>query len=539
MQEIETVRTMLVRNLQSGGDRPAIIEGGRRLTFRELADRTRRMGNALLNLGLGKGDRVAIMSRNSLENAESYFSIPNAGLVLVMVNFRLAPVNILEILRDSQARVVIVTEKYAGQLKHIQAVLPCIKHIVYIGDEIAAPEGWLHYETLIAKASAAEPEVQIDADDLAALMYTSGTTGEPKGCMATHRNFYHVGRSMAHELQMQEGDVGIVPVAMFHVSGIVILLGGIHSGTASVIMPRWDTEEFMALVEQHRVTLGLLATPMLRFFVDHPNSGEYDLSSLRKLMFAGAPVSSVVFRKAIDQFGNIFIHAFGTTETMGAATILRTEEVAQALAEGRTEILESCGKTYCAMETEVVDEHDQPVPPDAIGEVRIRGTGMTRGYWNRETETQEVFRNGWYYSGDLGTVDAYGYIQINGRKTEMIITGGENVFPAEVENVLYQHPAVAEVAVIGIQDQKWGEAVTAFVVKKPGAQVNEEELKAFCSKVLARYKVPRKILWVENLPVSTSGKLLKNKLKLQYVRRQFQQARSYFAKRSFVVPDDE
>jgi len=539
MKEIETVRTMLARNLQSGGDRPAIIEGGRRLTFRELVDRTRRMGNALLNLGLVKGDRVAILSRNSLENAESYFSIPNAGLVLVMVNFRLAPVNILEILRDSQASIVIVTEKYAGHLKHIRAVLPFIKHIVYIGDEIAAPEGWLHYETLIANAPAAEPEVQIDADDLAALMYTSGTTGEPKGCMATHRNFYHVGRSMAHELQMQEGDVGIVPVAMFHVSGIVILLCDIYSGTASVVMPRWDTEEFMALVEKHRVTLGLLATPMLRFFVDHPESGEYDLSSLKKLMFAGAPVSSVVFRKAIDQFGNIFIHAYGTTETTGSATILRTEEVAQALAERRTEILDSCGKTYCAMETEIVDEHDQAVPSGAIGEIRIRGMGMTRGYWNREEETQRVFRNGWYYSGDLGTVDACGYIHVNGRKTEMIITGGENVFPAEVENVLYQHPAVAEVAVIGIQDQKWGEAITAFVVKKPGAQVSEEELRSFCSKELARYKVPRKILWVENLPTSTSGKLLKNKLKVQYVRRQFQQARSYFAKRSFAVSEDD
>jgi acyl-CoA synthetase (AMP-forming)/AMP-acid ligase II len=278
---------------------------------------------------------------------------------------------------------------------------------------------------------------------------------------------------------------------------------------------------------------------MLLFFVDHPRSSEYDLSSLKKLMFAGPPVTAVVFRKAIEQFGNIFIHGFGTTETMGSATILRTEEIAQALAERRTDILSSCGKSYTDMEAEVVDERGKPVLPGVIGEIRIRGKGMTLGYWNKAEETKRAFRDGWYYSGDLGKVDACGYIHIDGRKTEVIVTGGENVFPAEVENVLYRHPAVGQVAVIGVQDHKWGESVTAFVVSNPGAQVSEDELGAFCRKELAGYKVPKKFLWAEDLPTSASGKLLKNKLKEQYVQRQFQQAGSSFAKQSSAVPEDD
>jgi acyl-CoA synthetase (AMP-forming)/AMP-acid ligase II len=513
MKTICTLRTMLARGLEHGADKPAIIAEERQYTFRELADRTRRMGNALLDLGLGKGDRVAILSRNSIENAESYFSIPNAGLVLVMLNFRLAPAEILTILTDSQASVLMVSEEYADHVLQIKSSLGFVKYFISIGANAETPAGWFHYESLIEAASPREPEGEICDDDLAALMYTSGTTGIPKGCMVMHRNFYHVGKSMALELRMNRNDSGIIPAPLFHVSGAVVLLNAMYSGTTSIIMPCWDVEGFMGLVQKYTITTGMLATPMLLFFVGHPKSDQYELGSLKKIMFAGAPVTSVVFKKAIERFGNIFIHAFGTTETVGSASILRTDEVAQALAVGRTEIFDSCGTSYTDMQTEVVKENGNPVSPGGIGEIRVRGLGTTIGYWNKPHETRKSFRDGWYYTEDLGRVDERGFMYVVGRKKDMIITGGENVFPAEVENILYRHPLVVQAAVIGLQDEVWGESVTAFVVKKAGTQISENEIRLFCRKEIAGYKVPQKVFFVDSLPTSSSGKLLKSRLK--------------------------
>ncbi|EKD38446.1 MAG: hypothetical protein ACD_75C00732G0010 [uncultured bacterium] len=516
MKKICTLKTMLARSLEFHRDNPAIVEGTRCITFRELADRTRRMGNGLLDLGLRKGERVAILGSNSLENGESYLAVPNAGLVLVMLNYRLTPHEIQAVLSDSQPAVLMVHDEFVGHVGQIVNKLSSVRHLIHIGDKTETPRGWLHYETLIENSNPGEPEVEITEDDLAALMYTSGTTGTPKGCMVTHRNFYHVGRSMAFEMGIGLDNVGIIPAPLFHASGLVVLMNGMYSGTASIIMPRWNVEEFMGLVEKHTVTTGVLATPMLMFFVDHPMHDRYDLRSLQRLIFAGAPVTPVVFKKAIEKFGNIFIHGFGTTETVGSVSILRTADVEQALSEGRPEILGSCGRSYMDTQAEVVDESGRQVSPGIIGEIRVRGLGMTLGYWHKEEETRHSFRNGWYYTEDLGRVDDQGFIYIVGRKKDMIITGGENVFPAEVENVLYQHPAVDQAAVIGIEDPIWGEAVTAFVVKKAGAEVSENDLRSFCRNEIAGYKVPKKVIFIADLPLSASGKLLKSTLKKRF-----------------------
>lgn len=516
MKRICTLKTMLARSLEFRPDNLAIVEGMRRATFRELADRTRRMGNGLLDLGLGKGERVAILGRNSMENGESYLAVPNAGLVLVMLNYRLSPNEIQAILADSQPAALIVHEEFVGHIEQILNNLGSVQYFIHIGDKTGTPNGWLHYETLIENARAGEPEVEITEEDLAALLYTSGTTGTPKGCMVTHRNLYHVGRSMALEMGIGLDNIGIIPAPLFHASGLVILMNGLYSGTASVIMPRWNVVEFMELVEKYKVTTGVMATPMLMFFVDHPMNGEYDLRSLRKLLFAGAPVTPAVFEKAIEKFGNIFVHGFGTTETVGSVSILRTLEVEQALSEGRPEILGSCGRSYMDTQAEVVDDNDLKVPPGIIGEIRVRGLGMTLGYWHKEEETRHAFRNGWYYTEDLGRVDERGFIYIVGRKKDMIISGGENVFPAEVENVLYRHPAVEQAAVIGITDAIWGEAVTAFIVKKADSQLSENDLRAFCRNEIAGYKVPKKVYFIDSLPLSASGKVLKSSLKKQF-----------------------
>ena len=515
MDDICTLRTVLERNLEYNPQKLALVEGERHYSFLEFTQRTRAMGNALLNLGLKKGDRVAILSKNSMENAESYFSIPCAGLVLVMLNFRLAPREILTILEDSGASVLLVNKQYVGQVEQIKDELNSIKKFIFIGPRDEAPLGWLHYETIIENSSTEVPPTELREDDLAALMYTSGTTGSPKGCMATHRNFYHVGRSLTLELRMTREDVGIIASPLFHATGEVVLMNGMYSGTTSVIMPQWDAAQFLALVEKYKVTTGMLATPMLLFLLESPEVDRYDHSSLQKIFFAGAPVTPVVFQRAIERFGNVWVHLFGTTETVGQTTILKTEDIADALSTGNLEILGSCGRSFADMQSMVVDNDDRPVAPGEVGEVKVRGLGTTLGYWNKPEETQNDFRNGAYYSQDLCRVDEQGFIYVVDRKKDMIITGGENVYPAEVENVLYKHPSVSMAAVIGTPDERWGETVTAMIVKKVDEPLDAEDVRAFVRGEIAGYKVPKKVLFVDSLPMSASGKILKFKLRTE------------------------
>ena len=516
MKTICTLRNLVRRNVELNPERIALIEGDRSYTFRDFADRTQRMGASLLSLGLSKGDRAAILGHNSIENAEAYFNIPNAGLVLVMLNFRLAPSELAVILEDAKPKAVMV---HAGYMKAIEKIidrLDFVKVWIFIGPESETPKGWYNYESLIAEAPSAPPDVEVNEDDLAALMYTSGTTGAPKGCMAIHRNFYHAGRSLSLELKMQQDDVGIIASPLFHATGEVTLMNHMYSGTPSVVMPMWNTEDFLQLVEKHKISTGMLATPMVLFLVDFPEKEKYDASSLRKLYFAGAPVTPVIFEKAIGKYGNIFVHLFGTTETVGQATILKTEDVSKALAEGKEEILGSCGRSFADMEAQVVDEKDRLVAPGEVGEIRIRGLGNTLGYWNKDGETRKVFRDGWYYPLDMCRVDEDGYIYVVDRKKDMIITGGENVYPAEVENVLYKHPDVAQAAVIGLPDEKWGEKVTAIVKVRPGAGFDEDSLRTFCRGEIAGYKVPKAVIFVDDLPMSASGKILKYKLRHEF-----------------------
>jgi acyl-CoA synthetase (AMP-forming)/AMP-acid ligase II len=507
---------MLRRNLEFNPEKAALIEGSRSYTFAEMFERCSRMANALLDFGLKKGERVAILSKNSIENAESYFSIPSAGLVLVMLNFRLAPREMQVILIDAEPTVVMVNEEYLGHYEQIKDALPFVREVVFIGDPEKTPEGWHHYEELMAQASPSCPAVPLSEDDLAALLYTSGTTGAPKGCMAIHRNFYHGGRSLTLELKMDEEDVGIIASPLFHATGEVTLMNHIYSGTTSVIMPMWGVDLFLELVERYKISTGMLATPMVLFMTEFPDVEKYDFSSLKKIYFAGAPVTPVVFQKAIEIYGNVFIHLFGASETVGQATILQLSDVARALESGNTGILASCGRSFADMESVVVDKDDNPTAPGVVGELKVRGLGNTIGYWRKKAATEAVYRHGWYYPLDLCKIDEAGFIYIVDRKKDMIITGGENVYPAEVENVLYHHTAVGQAAVIALPDEKWGEAVTAVVQLKAGVEVGEEELRNFCKGEIASYKVPRKVLFISEMPRSASGKILKYRLREQY-----------------------
>ena len=289
-----------------------------------------------------------------------------------------------------------------------------------------------------------------------------------------------------------------------------------YSGTTTVIMSQWDATQFLALVEKYRVTTGMLATPMLLYLLESPEVDKYDHSSLKKIFFAGAPVTPIVFQRAIERFGNVWIHLFGTTETVGQTTILRTEDIDDAFRTGNMEILGSCGRSFADMQSMVVDSEDRQVSPGAVGEMKVRGLGTTLGYWNKPAETRKDFRNGAYYTLDLCRVDGQGFIYVVDRKKDMIITGGENVYPAEVENVLYKHPRVSMAAIIGTPDDKWGEVVTAFIIKRGEDPLDADDIKAFVRGEIAGYKVPKKVMFVESLPMSASGKILKYKLRKEF-----------------------
>jgi len=513
MKTISTLRTMLLKTLDRSSGKIALIEGSRRYTYREFVDRVNRMSNALISLGLKKGERVGIISFNSIEGCESYFSISNAGLVMVMLNYRLAPLEMLTILKDAEVSALMISEDFINHYKEISRELNFIKYFIYIGDKDHTPTNFYFYEDMIKKSSGDFPNIEIFEDDLTALMYTSGTTGTPKGCMVTHLNFYHAGRCLTTELKMVEDDFNIIASPLFHATGEVTLLNAVYSGTGSVVMPKFDPDLFFQLVDKYKVTTGMLATPMLQFIVDYPNRDNYSLSSLKKVFFAGAGVKVAVYKKAIEKFGNIFIHLFGTTETVGTTNLLKLEWIDEHLKKGNIKILGSVGKSAVDTVTVVVDDNDNPVAPGEIGEIKIKSLGNTLGYWKKEDETKKVYRNGWYYPLDLCKVDEDGFIYIVDRKKDMIITGGENVYPTEVENILYMHKDISQAAVVGLPDETWGEIVAAAVVKREGSLITDNDIKNFCRNYIAGYKIPKKIIFRESLPLNASGKILKFKLR--------------------------
>jgi len=469
---------------------------------------------------LKKGDRVAFYGENSLEFAESYLHALCSGLVLVPLNFRLAPQEVITILSDSEPSVIIAKENYADKIEEIKKNLPFVKEYVYVGSG-KAPIGWRSYEELIMMSSASEPQVEILANDLAVLMYTSGTTGLPKGVMQTNLNHYHDARSVACTMFVTHDDVGLVATPLYHVAGTTSFFVHLYRGCTNVILPRWDTELFLSTVEKEKIGTGMLVTPMIMFLANYPDLKKYDTSSLKHIYFGGAPVSAQIYKKFIETFGNVLGHYFGTTETTGGSVALTYADIAEALEKGNDKIFGSCGRRNSLdMQTLIVDENDNVVSPGKSGEMKARGLGVTLGYWRKEEATRTDFRNGWYYPLDICTVDEDGYIYVIDRKKDMIISGGENIYPSEIENVLYQHPDIRDAAIIGLPDSKWGESVTAVIALKEGKQVVEKQIVEYLRGKIASYKIPKSIVFDDDFPRSPSGKILKYKLREKYTGKE-------------------
>jgi len=501
------------------GNRPAISCGEAEYTWSQFAYRTDCLARGLAHLGVRRGDRMAVLMLNCHRYFELYYACARMGAVIVPLNTRLAPPEIDFVLNDSEARVLIVDKTFAPFTSKCES-FSHVQQIVYSGLQTEeAPAEMLHYERLVQHGAArrTSADQEVGEDDLYGLFYTGGTTGRAKGVMLSHNNIVSNAMHFIMATGTDERDVYLHAAPMFHLGDLGGAFGATMQGACHVFVPQFQPVQVLQSIQAKRVTMTMLVPTMMNVLLNHPEVDSYDASSLRTLIYGASPMSVELLKKGLKKWGQVFSQGYGMTE---AAPILTTLHQWDHIVDGTPEQvrrLSSCGKQVLGLEVRVVTARGEDVKPLEIGEIIARGPNVMLGYWRMPEATAQVLKDGWMHTGDLATVDEEHYIYILDRAKDMIISGGENVYSVEVEQALSTHPAVLEVAVIGIPDERWGEAVHAVVVCKPGMRVNDEELIAHARTQIAGYKVPRSIEFhSEALPKSGAGKILKRELREPY-----------------------
>ncbi len=485
-------------------DKPALICGERALTYSQLNDRARRLANALQGLGVRSRDRVAVMAHNSIEALETAAAASKIAAINLTVNYRLREREVAYVLNDSESRAIVVGPDL---IQVVEGARPEVQgDLLYIAIGGEAPTGWLHYEELIANGSPAVP--QSESSTGSTMSYTSGTTGYPKGAYRPHGVPASDLLPVVQAFGLTESDVHLLAGPYYHsapnfFAGIHLLLG-----STLVIMPRFDPVEALRLIDTYKVTTTFVAPTLLLRMCEVPadTAATCDIGSLRQIIVAGAPCPYALKVKSAQRFGEVLWEFYGATET-GIVTILRPED--QLRKPG------SCGQAAPGHEIRLLDDEGNPVPDGTPGEFWVRNRWLAE-YYKKPEATAKNMRDGFFSVGDIAYRDEEGYYYICDRRVDMVISGGVNIYPAEIEAVLTAHPAVADVAVIGVPDEHWGESVKAIIALRPGMQASADELIAFCSERLADYKRPRSIDFVDELPRSPSGKLLKNIIRKPY-----------------------
>jgi long-chain acyl-CoA synthetase len=503
------ISDVLRRNAMRTPEKNALLmaDGSGSRTYAELYERAMRLANALLGIA-SRGDRIAILSENNPEYVEAYYGVPAVGMALTMLNYRLHPKEWVWILNDSGARVVLVEQQYLEALTEHRADLETVEHIIVIG---GSQSGVRSYEDLVAEGRPTEPEVRVTDDEVAWLLYTSGTTGFPKGAQLTHRNINTalIQSVLAYEPTPQTSFLNAMPLC--HVAGYLTPMHQFNGGSV-LMMSGWDPEQWMRLVQDHRVTSGGFAPTMMAMLLAHPKIDEYDLSSLEWMGYGASKIPVEVLRRTIERFGPIVYAGMGMTELGG--NMLTLDKAAHIRAvNGEEHLLDAVGKPMALVDVRVVRPDGEDCEVGEVGEIVVQGDQVTVGYHGNPRATEEAYAGGWFHTGDLARKDEEGFLYIVDRAKDMIISGGENVYSSEVENALYEHPAVAEAAVIGLPDPVWGEKVAAVVVRREGQEVSADEIVAQCKSRLASYKQPRAVFFADNLPKTVSGKIRKNDLR--------------------------
>ncbi|RCW69417.1 long-chain-fatty-acid--CoA ligase [Pseudorhodoferax soli] len=491
----------------------ASVFQGRRRTFAELGARVARLGGLLRSLGVAPGDRVGMLSLNSDWYLEYYPGVYWAGGAVNPINTRWSPAEIAFSLEDCQTGILLVDDHHAAMVAELRGRCPGLHTVVHVGDG-PAPDGMLGYEALLAQAEPVDDALR-GGEDLAGVFYTGGTTGSPKGVMLPHRGLYSNAVGVVAEGAVQHGCIGLHTAPMFHLADGCFMNAMFASGGTHVIVPRFDPVSVLGTIQDEGVTEALLVPTMIQMLVDHPDIGRFDIGSLRNVLYGASPISEGLLDRAMRAIPSAgFTQLYGMTELSPMATVLSQDMHREAgRRKGRHR---SAGRAAIGCEVRVVDAMGNEVARGEVGEVAVRGPGVMLGYWNKPAETAAALRDGWMFTGDGGRMDEDGYLFIVDRIKDMIVTGGENVYSVEVESAVAAHPAVASCAVIGVPNDQWGELVHAFIVRKPGASVDEAAIVAHCKERIAGYKCPRQVSFIDAMPLSGAGKILKTQLRAPF-----------------------
>lgn len=500
---------LFTRNARRTPDKEGLVYRKTRLTFKQLNNRVNSLTNAFIDLGLKRQDRIALIADNCHQYIEMIGACAKGGFIIASLSTKLKD-ELTHIVNNAQPKLVVVGPNYLGKVRPEWGF---VENIICLQD---GPHNVLHYEELIKRYPPTEPGSLVEEDDILFLYYTSGTTSLPKGVALTHRATLANAMNMVINFEMRS-DIRTVAVhPLFFTAPInCTILPAVYLGGVTVVLDGFDPESFLLTVQEEKITNVIVVPTMLIRLLEHSDIDKYDLSSLKQVIYGSASMPVARLKEAIKRFGRIFAQGYGLTETVGPVTSLMPD---QHIPDGRPEEIQrlgSCGREMLNSHVRVVHEDGTAVARDGkdLGEIVIQSDTLLKCYWNMPEVTGEALKDGWLLSGDLATVDSDGYIYIVDRKKDMIISGGINIYPREIEEVLYKHPAVFEAAVIGLPDEEWGEIVSAVIVLKEDQKATEEEIIEYCKEHLATYKKPKKVIFVPGLPKTPTGKILKRELR--------------------------
>lgn len=492
------------RNIESFGAYTALHFEGRDYTNVEILGEARRLATALTNIGVRNGDRVGVMLPNVPTVGACYGAILRMGAVSMPMVFLLAVPEIRHIVTDSEAAVVFTSPEFYPKIAEASEDLENPPKVIVVGDPVPEAPNVYSYQHILTEANEDHPIVHKQPDETAVIMYTSGTTGRPKGVMLSHGNLLFNAENTAGVVDLHEGDVGIGCLPLAHLFGMGASILANLFKTKNVLL-RWFTAEgFFDAVNAHRATSSALVPTMVSYMLAHPDFDTVDWSSLRYVVVAAAPVPVELAEEFEKRTGARVLEGYGLTETSPTVSLVRMEDPRKP---------GSCGRPVPNVEVAILDEDDKPIPAGETGEVCIKGPNIMKGYYKLPDATAEAMRSGWFHSGDMGHLDEDGFLYITERKKDLIIRGGFNIYPRDVEEVLYAHGAVQEAAVVGMPDASFGEEVKAYVVLRPGAIASEAELMEFCRERLAKYKTPKSVVFLDALPKNPIGKIMKKELR--------------------------
>lgn len=482
-----------------------VLDDGSQHTFEQTNARVNRLVSALRGAGVGADDRIAVFALDSHRYVEIVLAAAKLGATYVPLNYRLTRPEIDVLVDRAQPVVLFHDARYCDLLDGLADRHRSLRHVVQLDGEGA-------YEALLSTGTEQEPAVVSSDGDLLGLAFTSGTTGLPKGVLQTQRMIKAIVNAQVIDYRMRPGEVRYCAAPAFHISGVCGLLAGVARGFTSVLMPQFDARRVLDLMASDQITAAFLVPTMISTMLQLPGVDRLDYDRLELIYYGASAMSPALLSRAMDVFNCDFLNAFGAGTEAGLQAVLGPEDHRRALA-GHPELLGSIGKPSYGVAMRIVDDEMRDVDPGEVGEIATRSDMVFEGYLDMPEETERALRDGWFRAGDMGYVDSNGYIHLQGRKKDMIIRGGENIYPSEIETALAEHPAVVQSAVVGVPDEHWGETVRAWVQTVQGSSVSAEELARHCAERLAKFKVPAEFMVVDALPVNASGKILKRELR--------------------------